>query len=182
METSKMQRELDKLYEECVEMYHSLGFTTESVLSISINGRLKTSIGRCRYGRINGNVANKIEMNKKFLEHNLINGNLKEIKHTILHEIAHSIAGYNAGHGRAWKAIVDEVGQKYGYVINQFHDRTETVIAIQAERAQKRASVPTGQLLCTECGKTHTVKVTSVHYKKTEEYRCRCGGKLIKKS
>lgn len=33
-----------------------------------------------------------------------------EVKDTILHEIAHAIAGYEAGHGKEWKKICVEIG------------------------------------------------------------------------
>lgn len=35
-----------------------------------------------------------------------------EVKDTILHEIAHAIAGYEAGHGEAWKKVCIEIDCK----------------------------------------------------------------------
>jgi predicted SprT family Zn-dependent metalloprotease len=35
-----------------------------------------------------------------------------KVKDTILHEIAHAIAGYGAGHGQKWKDICIEIGAK----------------------------------------------------------------------
>jgi predicted SprT family Zn-dependent metalloprotease len=35
-----------------------------------------------------------------------------KVKDTILHEIAHAIAGYGAGHGQKWKDICVEIGAK----------------------------------------------------------------------
>lgn len=36
----------------------------------------------------------------------------EEIRDTILHEIAHAIAGHAAGHGPAWKAVCRRIGAK----------------------------------------------------------------------
>jgi predicted SprT family Zn-dependent metalloprotease len=35
-----------------------------------------------------------------------------EVRDTILHEVAHALAGHKAGHGRAWKAKAAEIGAK----------------------------------------------------------------------
>ena len=37
-------------------------------------------------------------------------GDPKEVKDTILHEIAHALAGAKAGHGSAWKAVAGRIG------------------------------------------------------------------------
>jgi predicted SprT family Zn-dependent metalloprotease len=58
--------------------------------------------GVCRYrSRIIG-------MSKKLT---LLN-NVIEVKDTILHEIAHAIAGHKAGHGEEWKEICIEIGAR----------------------------------------------------------------------
>jgi predicted SprT family Zn-dependent metalloprotease len=38
--------------------------------------------------------------------------NEEKVKDTILHEIAHAIAGYDAGHGIEWKRVCERIGAK----------------------------------------------------------------------
>ena len=40
-----------------------------------------------------------------------LNG-VDKVKDTILHEIAHAIAGYSAGHGQKWKDVCIQIGAK----------------------------------------------------------------------
>lgn len=62
----------------------------------------KTAFGCCSYSRKTIFLsAHYTRLNNEF-----------EVKDTILHEIAHAIAGYNAGHGPDWKAICKEIGAK----------------------------------------------------------------------
>jgi len=44
--------------------------------------------------------------------HHAINDSMEEIKDTILHEIAHAIAGNENGHNEYWKSIAKEIGVK----------------------------------------------------------------------
>ena len=39
-----------------------------------------------------------------------VNGEPPEVRDTILHEIAHALAGAKAGHGPAWKAVAQRIG------------------------------------------------------------------------
>lgn len=49
-----------------------------------------------------------ISLSKKMCE---LNG-VDKVKDTILHEIAHAIAGHKAGHGSEWKKICVQIGAK----------------------------------------------------------------------
>lgn len=42
--------------------------------------------------------------------HHALNANSKEVKDTVLHEIAHALAGPKAGHGPVWKEIASRIG------------------------------------------------------------------------
>ena len=58
--------------------------------------------GACMYrGKI-------ISLSRKMVEIN----NVSKVKNTILHEIAHAIAGYRAGHGNEWKEVCIRIGAK----------------------------------------------------------------------
>jgi predicted SprT family Zn-dependent metalloprotease len=50
----------------------------------------------------------KITLSRKLIEIN----NLIECQNTILHEIAHAIAGYEAGHGPLWKEVCIKIGAR----------------------------------------------------------------------
>lgn len=45
-----------------------------------------------------------------FSRHFLANAPLDEIRNTVLHEIAHIIAGYDAGHGAEWVRVAQAIG------------------------------------------------------------------------
>ena len=65
-----------------------------------VNGRLRKTLGRCYHS------SKHIELSKMYLE----NGKPEHVKDTILHEIAHALAGPGTGHGREWKQWCRKVG------------------------------------------------------------------------
>ncbi len=78
------------------------------------------------------------------------------VRDTILHEIAHALAGHHAGHGPIWKAICLKIGAK-------------------PERCCSEATMPAGawQADCPSCGRTyHRHRRPSRHY----TYACRACG------
>jgi predicted SprT family Zn-dependent metalloprotease len=64
--------------------------------------RSKTNMGLCRYG------ACTIELSLHFVERNAA----EVICDTLLHEIAHALAGQAAGHGTLWRAICLRIGAR----------------------------------------------------------------------
>lgn len=64
--------------------------------------RRKRSLGLCRYR------DRRIELSVHFV---LANG-IEQVRETILHEIAHALAGEKAGHGAVWKMMCMRVGCK----------------------------------------------------------------------
>src|SRR3954469_8503976 len=64
--------------------------------------RRKRSLGLCRYRE------RRMELSVHFVT---ANGE-GEVRETILHEIAHALAGEKAGHGPKWKAMCGRVGCK----------------------------------------------------------------------
>jgi len=62
--------------------------------------RRKRSLGLCRY------AEKRIELSLYFVQAN----GVEPVRETILHEIAHALAGEKAGHGAAWKAMCAVVG------------------------------------------------------------------------
>jgi predicted SprT family Zn-dependent metalloprotease len=75
---------------------------------------------------------NVITLSRSFVEH----ASFEEIENTILHEVAHAIAGLDAGHGPRWRMIARDIG-------------------CSAERcADMPESMPKGryEATCSECG------------------------------
>jgi predicted SprT family Zn-dependent metalloprotease len=109
--------------------------------------RRKRSLGLCRYHE------RRIELSAHFVAYNPI----EQVRETVLHEIAHALAGEKAGHGPRWKAMCVRVGCK-------------------PERCDRgEAKMPGGRWAgsCPSCGKTY-----SRHRRpeKAARYWCRpCG-------
>jgi predicted SprT family Zn-dependent metalloprotease len=86
--------------------------------------------GVCKY------KAKVIGLSTKLVDIN----NEERVKNTILHEIAHAIAGYKAGHGVEWKMVCIRIGAK-------------------PERCYSTENTNTPQLKyyakCGACGETH---------------------------
>jgi predicted SprT family Zn-dependent metalloprotease len=90
--------------------------------------RSKVNMGLCKYG------PRTIELSVYFVERN----SGEAIRDTLLHEIAHALAGRAAGHGPLWKAMCRRVGAK-------------------PERLSSEALMPVGRwrAVCGGCGALH---------------------------
>ena len=91
----------------------------------------KRRFGVCRYGR------KRIGLSKPLTEAN----DIEQVRDTILHEIAHALAGYEAGHGPEWKKVCVQIGAK--------PERCYTSEDTNTIAGKYRA-------VCGGCGKTHT--------------------------
>jgi predicted SprT family Zn-dependent metalloprotease len=90
--------------------------------------RSKVNLGLCRYG------PKVIELSVYFVEGN----SWDAVQDTLLHEIAHAIAGRAAGHGPLWKTVCGRIGAK-------------------PERVSHEVVMPTGpwRATCGSCGMLH---------------------------
>jgi predicted SprT family Zn-dependent metalloprotease len=90
--------------------------------------RSRVNMGLCLYG------PRVIELSVHFVENN----GAEAVRDTVLHEIAHALAGREAGHGPLWKAMCLRVGAK-------------------PERLSDEAAMPAGrwQARCACCGMMH---------------------------
>lgn len=91
--------------------------------------RRKRALGLCRYER------KRIELSLPFVLHN----DEAAVRDTILHEIAHALAGPRAGHGSKWRKICVNIGAK-------------------PERCDHVAIMPRGRWIgtCPSCGKEYS--------------------------
>jgi predicted SprT family Zn-dependent metalloprotease len=111
--------------------------------------RSKVNLGLCRYG------PKVIELSAYFIEQNPWDA----VRDTLLHEIAHAIAGRAAGHGPLWKAVCLRIGAK-------------------PERLSHEVVMPTGhwRATCRACGMRHDKHRKPKHMRGW--YCQRCGPRL----
>lgn len=64
--------------------------------------RAKARCGCCMFG------PNVISISKFYIQGRRVTS--RDVRNTVLHEIAHALAGPDAGHGPEWKAIAQEIG------------------------------------------------------------------------
>lgn len=64
--------------------------------------RAKSRCGVCDYNN------RTIKLSSYYVKD--MSGNLGDIRNTILHEIAHAIAGYDAAHNECWKRVAVSIG------------------------------------------------------------------------
>jgi predicted SprT family Zn-dependent metalloprotease len=72
-------------------------------VAVSINPRFKRLLGRARWVRRQPALLELAEWHVERSEWD-------EVRETILHEVAHFIAGSRAGHGPSWQAAARQVG------------------------------------------------------------------------
>ena len=78
------------------------------------------------------------KISKKMIEH----GGEEDVRNTIVHEVAHAIAGYQAGHGPIWKAKARELGYDF--------DRIDSYMPTPTNN--KKQAVYRGRVLNVELG------------------------------
>jgi predicted SprT family Zn-dependent metalloprotease len=90
--------------------------------------RRKRTLGLCRY------EEQRIELSLHFVAGN----SESAVRDTILHEIAHALAGAQAGHGPRWKRVCQRLGAR-------------------PERCDRQATMPKGpwRATCRSCGREH---------------------------
>ena len=89
---------------------HSKKFVTDNY-KISYSNRLKTCLGRTRTKYLMGKpIAIEFTYNQKYLNSFAVNGD--DIINTVLHEIAHAIAGGENHHNGYWKSCAIAIGAK----------------------------------------------------------------------
>lgn len=110
-------------------------------LDLELSGT-KRALGQCAYRRVGRDTTpTKIRLSKHWM------GHLPEsqVRDTILHEIAHAIAGFDAGHGPAWKSVCRRIGANPNRTADLPQD---VVMTLQQNIANYKA-------VCTKCDNTH---------------------------
>lgn len=111
----------------------------------------KRMLGVCKFHE------KRIELSRHFVEAN----SREAVEDTILHEIAHALAGPKAGHGPKWKAVCERIGAK-------------------PQRVDRQSAMPAGRWVatCPSCDSKHHRLRRPL---RGRTYACRqCGPKLGK--
>lgn len=93
-----------------MEITHAVKLAQDLIRENNLNlqvvtSKTKSSVGRCFFW---GGRATKIELSEPWVE--VLDE--QEVKDTILHEIAHAVAGLDAGHGLRWKTVAMSLGAR----------------------------------------------------------------------
>lgn len=115
--------------------------------SFQYNKRIKKTLGRCFHYR------KLIEISYDYAQ----SADQKEVEDTILHEIAHALAGPEAGHGPIWKRWARELGAED----KQFASVQK---AYSGKRAPKYVVHYKGKIVKTYVKKPSTKSVNNIKY------------------
>jgi predicted SprT family Zn-dependent metalloprotease len=117
--------------------------------------RFEFDSSKRRFGVCNFNTKT-IGLSRKLTE---LNG-IKEVRDTILHEIAHALVGPGHGHDKTWKAMCRKIGAKP----NRCYDGSK----VNTPEARYVGECPVCKEVYTKDRKSRNFSIT--------EYSCRCQG------
>lgn len=132
---------LDLLLQECIEDLNSLGVEVGTIMDISVNTRLTSVWGRCRYNKagvyyieINQILMNEFQVSKQ------------AIINTVMHETIHTVKGC-MNHGTKFKNIAALVNNFYGYDVKRCTSAAEKNL-----QDVKKSSPILYTIKCQNCG------------------------------
>ena len=163
-------KNLQALFEECMNEAKAIGIVPGRILSVKVNNRFTAIWGRCSY--INKKTGTyKIELNKILLEDTTTD---QAAKNTIMHEILHSCDGC-MNHGDKWKEMAYKVNRAYPSYYNIKRTTSNEEKGIEVKKKEYNY-----MLKCESCGHLFGYYRITKAVQHPERYRCNCGGKLIR--
>jgi predicted SprT family Zn-dependent metalloprotease len=163
-------KNLDKLYFECEKELRRINMDfSDKIVRVSVNGRLRTTLGVCNRDRRTGMFT--IDINPALLADNVDD---MEVKDTIVHEMIHNCPGC-FDHGYEWKRRADRVNRMLGYHVSRTASRADMEAAgVEVKREEFKYA-----LQCVKCGNQCKYKRWSKSLENPSRYRCgRCHGDL----
>lgn len=150
-----MNKDLTKIDNQCRYILNQCGYGDYVTLlpNITLNGRLKTTLGRCTSRRIDNNIdVYKVELSKGFYDAESERNIQEVILHEYIHGLANLIHSDFVGHDSRWKAIAKHINDEYGYNIRTTYsfknDYQLYTSNLKRARYNKRY-----EIYCTKCGK-----------------------------
>lgn len=123
-------------------------------VTVKYSNRMSRALGRCSYNRITGRYI--LTFNSKFINEYYNKDN--HVKNTVLHEIAHVLAGPGNHHNYIWKRACLSIGGNGERLHKGIEHKVKRDIVYK----------------CTKCGKLYH---RARHFD-TSRYFCKCWGKL----
>ena len=163
-------KDLNRLYVECEKELRRINMDfSEYIRKVSVNGRLRTTIGICHYDYRTGWYT--IEINPVLLADNVDD---MEVKDTIIHEMLHTCPGC-MDHGYEWKRRADRVNRMLGYHVSR---TASSKRLLEAGVKDMRESYKYA-LECVDCGNQFKYRRWCASLENPSRYRCgKCHGEL----
>ena len=166
-------KNLQKLFEECMEEVTLVGIEPGKIIKIEENTRFKKTWGKCYLVSKLDNTY-RIEISSRLLEDTVDD---ISVKNTIVHEILHSCKNC-MNHGPEWKKVADIINRNYPqYNIKRLTSSKEKGIEFNPDNFKY-------VLECKECHNQfgyHRMSKVVKNYKRFKCAKCLGSFKLIKK-
>lgn len=147
---------------ECMAL--NIPISTNIDPNIIINRRARSRFAACKR---KGAYLYIIEVGEALLQ-----AERCAVKNILAHEILHTCYGcYN--HGKRWKFYADKMNRTYGY-----HITTTTTYEELGLEVPDRKKTIHYVIVCQKCGHKFYRQKKSKLVTETDQYRCKCGGKL----
>ena len=165
-------KDIQTIYENCIQMIEDLGIKPGVIKSVKVNTRAAKRWGCCKTVKTVYGTMYNIEISYQLLADNVDD---KAAETTMLHEILHTCK-YCQNHGAEWKRLAEKVNKAYGYDIKRCTSAEEKGIEVVKSEVK-----PKHKIVCTKCGaeiyRQRDSKLTMYPY----NFTCgRCGGDLRK--
>lgn len=157
--------EVDQLLALVITQARAVGIPVPADIDprVTLNTRAVARFGCC----IRRGSACRIELSARLLE-----AGEPYIRETLAHEVLHACRGCR-DHGERWKSYAARMNAAYGYHIKR--TATWEAMGLADEKPVKHL------LHCERCGLEFRRTRSSALVEHPERYRCRCGGRIIKK-
>lgn len=148
-------RDLETIGKECMLDMECIGFPITRDVEWVVSNRMTKTWGLCTTWRNSNRCQIKIA---SFLLQDDVP--LKQLRTTVLHELAHAYDENKHHHGKEWKAIAEVISDCYGVDIQQYvtSEEKETLMNTEMYKAKmEKKKAPKWEIVC-ECGQVFTYK------------------------
>lgn len=144
---------------------------SNNIVSVRVNGRLRTVLGRCITHRDFSGSWHEIEINPCLLEDDV---DLQAAKETMIHELIHTCPGCQ-NHGYEWKRRGDRASRMLGYNV----ERLTGLNVLESQGVKVKMETYKYALVCDDCKKEYKFKRWCGKLEYPSRYKCgRCNGNL----